>query len=224
MRRIVDSRIHPEQPGWPSDPGKNDQGVSYLLRLKGSHAEHAVEEAKDEANTGSEGGTRAAEAGAGWKERRQSPRLRCSGSAEFRAEGSDARMWGTLTDISLHGCYVEMNTTFPIETKVELVLKSCGIRIEVPGTVRTSYAFLGMGICFAGIEPEQKSQLQQLLASLGGQSAFFKGAPPAENNLNDALLAVDPRAMLDAVTEFFRKNQLLSRDEFAKIAKRVRQP
>ena len=30
--------------------------------------------------------------------------------------------------------------------------------------------------------------------------------------------------MVDAVTEFFRKNQLLSRDEFVKIAKQVRQP
>jgi len=35
-----------------------------------------------------------------WKERRQSPRLRCSGSVDFRADGSDVRMWGTLTDIS----------------------------------------------------------------------------------------------------------------------------
>ncbi|MFY9841846.1 MAG: PilZ domain-containing protein [Terriglobales bacterium] len=221
----MDSHIHPEQPGLPSDPGKNDEGVNYLRRLKGGQAEPAAVEAKDEANAGGEGETGAAvEAGGGWKERRQSPRLRCSGSAEFRTEGSDARMWGTLTDISLHGCYVEMNTTFPIETKVELVLKSCGIRIEVTGTVRTSYAFLGMGICFAEMEPEQKSQLKQLLASLGGQGAFFKGAPSAENNLNEALLAVDPRAMVDAVTEFFRKNQLLSRDEFVKIAKQVRQP
>ena len=42
--------------------------------------------------------------------------------------------------------------------------------------------------------------------------------------MNDARLAVDPRAMLDGVTEFFRKNQLPSGDQFVKIAKRVRQP
>jgi hypothetical protein len=46
------------------------------------------------------------------------------------------RMWGTVPDVSLHGCYVEMNTTFPVGTKVDLVLKSFGIRIESPGTVR----------------------------------------------------------------------------------------
>jgi preprotein translocase subunit Sss1 len=35
---------------------------------------------------------------------------------------------------------------------------------------------------------------------------------------------VDPRAFLNEITEFFRKNQLLSREEFHEIAKRVRRP
>ena len=33
-----------------------------------------------------------------YKERRRSPRYHCSGSAEFQAEGSEVRSWGTLTD------------------------------------------------------------------------------------------------------------------------------
>jgi hypothetical protein len=131
-------------------------------------------------------------------------------------------MWGTLTDISLHGCYVEMSFTFPVDTKVNLVLKSCGIRVQVSGTVRASYPFLGMGIGFAEIDPEQQLQLKQLLAALGGQSAFFRGVPAPENAVKDTVRSADPRALLDEVTEFFRKNQLLSRDEFHQIAKRVR--
>ena len=79
-------------------------------------------------------------------------------------------MWGTLTDISAHGCYVEMSNTYPADTPVYLVLKSCGIRIQAPGTVRASYPGLGMGIRFAEIEPEQQAQLQQLLAMLAGRS------------------------------------------------------
>ncbi len=66
---------------------------------------------------------------------------------------------------------VEMNTTFPVGTKVNLVLKSFGIRVQAPGTVRATYPFLGMGICFAEIEPEQQLQLKQLLAALAGHSA-----------------------------------------------------
>jgi hypothetical protein len=79
----------------------------------------------------------------------------------------DARMWGTVTDVSLHGCYVEMNTTFPAGTEVDLVLKSFGIRIETPGTVRASYPFLGMGICFAEMEPVQQMQLKQFARRTG---------------------------------------------------------
>jgi hypothetical protein len=67
---------------------------------------------------------------------------------------------GNVTDVSLHGCYVEMNITFPAGTKAALVLKSFGIRIETPGTVRASYPFLGMDICFAEIEPVQQMQLK----------------------------------------------------------------
>lgn len=131
-------------------------------------------------------------------------------------------MWGTVTDVSLHGCYVEMNTTFPVDTKVGLVLKSFGIRIEAPGTVRASYPFLGMGICFAEIEPAQQLQLKQLLAALAGRSAVSDGMSADENNLKDSLAAADPKSFLDGIAEFFQKNQTLSRDEFHQIAKRVR--
>ena len=134
------------------------------------------------------------------------PPARCSGSVEFRAEGSDVRMWGTLTDVSLHGCYVEMNTTFPVNTKVDLVLKSFGIRIQAPGTVRTSYPFLGMGICFAEIEPEQQLQLKQLLAVLAGRNAVSNGGSAEENGMKDTLRSADPRAFLDEITKFFRRN------------------
>lgn len=71
---------------------------------------------------------------------------------EFRTEASEVRIWGTVTDISLNGCHVEMNTTFPVGTKVDLLRKSFGVRIEAPGAVRPSYPFLGMGICFAEIQ------------------------------------------------------------------------
>ena len=40
--------------------------------------------------------------------------------------------------------------------------------------------------------------------------------------MKDTLKAADPRALLDEIMEFFRKKQLLSRDEFHQIAKRVR--
>jgi PilZ domain len=209
----VDPHIYPEQPGLSPDSSEGKDGVKNLRLLKGEAAEGEP--------AGAAGRAPAATDAPAFKERRRSPRLRCSGSVEFRAEGSDVRMWGTLTDVSLHGCYVEMNTTFPVNTKVDLVLKSFGIRIQTPGTVRATYPFLGMGICFADIEPGQQLQLKQLLAALAGRSAVSNSGSPEENGMKDTLASADPRAFLDEIIEFFRRNQLLSRDEFYQIAKRV---
>jgi hypothetical protein len=213
---LVDT--YPAQPDLAPDASNGDEGVDYLRRLKGA----VVEAAPADAVARGGGEAPAAANSLAWKDRRQSPRLRCSGSAEFRTEASDARIWGTVTDVSQHGCYVEMNTTFPVGTKVDLVLKSFGIRIEAPGTVRASYPFLGMGICFAEIEPVQQMQLKQLLAALSARSGVSNGISTQENNMSDILSAADPKAFLDEITEFFQKNQLLSRNEFHQIAKRAR--
>ena len=106
-----------------------------------------------------------------------------------------------------------MNATFPIDTKVDLVLKSFGIRIQARGTVRTSYPLLGMGIGFADIEPGQELQLKQLLDVLTGQSAVSNGESARENGMKNYMGTVDLRAFLDEMTEFFRKNQMLCREE-----------
>ena len=228
----METRIYPGQPGL-TQPGliqdgltqdsltqdfsNGDEGVDYLRRLKGAVLEAAPADAVVRG-----GEAPAAANSLAWKDKRQSPRLRCSGSAEFRTEASDARMWGTVTDVSLHGCYVEMNTPLPVGTKMDLVLKSFGIRIEAPGTVRASYPFLGMGICFAEIEPVQQMQLKQLLAALSARGGVSNGISTQENNMSDILSAADPKAFFDEITEFFQKNQLLSRNEFHQIAKRAR--
>lgn len=219
----METRIYPGQPGLTQDgltpdSSNGDEGVDYLRRLKGA----VLEAAPADAVVRGGGKAPAAANSHAWKDRRQSPRLRCSGSAEFRSEGSDVRMWGTVTDISQHGCYVEMNTPLPVGTKMDLVLKSFGVRIEAPGTVRASYPFLGMGICFAEIQLVQRLHLKDLLTKLAGRSAVPNGISAQEDNMKDTLRSADPRAFLDEITEFFQKNQLLSRNEFHQIAKRAR--
>ena len=85
----MDPRVLPEHDGWPAAPAKNEDGISYLRRLKGgSGAASSSAAIKNEAQPTQQCGD--------WKDRRQSPRLRCSGSAEFRTRGSAVHMWGTL--------------------------------------------------------------------------------------------------------------------------------
>jgi hypothetical protein len=87
---LLDPRIYaaPTQPDFAPDSSSGDEGVDYLSRLK-----RAVVEAAP-ADAGARGGGEAPAAANNLPGK--SPRLRCSGSAEFRVEGTDAPMWGTI--------------------------------------------------------------------------------------------------------------------------------
>jgi len=241
----VDHHTYPDQSGLVPGVGDADdsnESVNYLRRLKGTATEAGPAKAKTMDNNGSRTPAQAiaatiatvsapvptpvsAQAPAASRtfiERRKTPRLRCSGSLELRAEGTDVRIWGTLTDVGLHGCYVEMNTTFPIGTKVDLVLKSMSIRVETPGIIRATYPFLGMGMSFANTKPEQQQHLQQLLSALRNRSHFLTPDLAQHDEKKDPLASADPKALVEEITLFFRKNTELPREEFYQIAKRIR--
>jgi hypothetical protein len=222
VRRIHSNPSVPQSHRSPEDSALGDEGANYLGHSRSTVAEEG--DAGDPSKTGRKGGGRPPSSAnaINWKERRSSPRIRCSGSVEFCADGTGVRMWGTLTDISLHGCYVEMSNTYPVDTKANLVLKSFGIRIEVTGVVRTSYPFLGMGICFSKIDPDAQHHLTQLIDALAGHRRVLPLPPTEARSAIDPVSSVDPTTFLHEITEFFRSNQLLSREEFHRIAQRVR--
>lgn len=110
-----------------------------------------------------------------------------------------------------------MTNTFPVDTKVHLILKSCGIRIQTAGTVRAFYPALGMGICFAEIGSHEEPQLKQLLDSLTGHSSTsIRGLAPEgqdeqDRDLANTVASADPSAFLAEIKQFFSSNSLLSR-------------
>ena len=111
----MDRHIYTGQPGLPQPSTGGEEGVNDLRRLKEEKSGGLVGSPSGSPSAGAvatptAGGSQTDPTSSVWKERRQSPWLRCSGSVEFRADGSDVRMWGTLTDISLHGRYLEMNS------------------------------------------------------------------------------------------------------------------
>jgi len=216
----VDPNFEAEQPGLSRNTQKTEESVDYLRRLK----TQAKDDAPSTPAATSSIVVPAAASSPGVKERRRSPRFHCSGSAEFRPEGSDVRMWGTLTDVSLHGCYVEMNNTFPVGTRVSLTLQALDIHVRVQATVRVTYPFLGMGMCFSEIEPGQQIQLKQLLAALSGQSSLATPASPASlvASSTPSLVDVDSKILLNELRQFYGSNHLLSREEFYQIVKRAR--
>src|SRR5271166_3620138 len=110
----MDPDILTEERGMPEDRKHGtDSGTAYLRRLKTHDADGSG--LRRELS-----GVTAAPAA---DERRGSRRYACTGSVELRTEGG-VRLWGTLKDISLHGCYVEMATTFPVGKQVNLALEA----------------------------------------------------------------------------------------------------
>ena len=213
----MDPHVSAEQPDLAPDSPTTDDGASYLRRLKTQPGEDLSSAPASVRPIAAVPQNSLPE-----KDRRRSPRFKCAGSAEFTAEDSNVRMWGTLTDISLRGCYVEMSTTFPVDTKVELILEALGIRFRARATVRISYPFLGMGILFTEIAPDQKVLLEKLLSALAKITNPSQPEETPHNSADDLFVGADPIAFLNELKRFFDSKPLLSREEFYRIAKLCR--
>jgi len=157
-------------------------------------------------------------------EKRRSPRYKCEGSAEVREQGCDVRTWASFTDISLHGCYVEAQATYPAGTLLHMKLEANGIRVETKGKVRISYPYLGMGIAFEEISEENVGRLKQLLASLSRPCVIMGpgvNSPHPSTGPMEALPPItNPEAAIRALIEFFEIHQILVRDDFLKLLKK----
>jgi hypothetical protein len=207
----VNSYFSSEKAGFTPDPKNNDNSVNYLRRLKAEIDAEAIRN-PPEAPAGQSAPAR--------RERRRSPRFRCTGSVALMPDDSQIRMWGTLTDISLRGSYVEMSSTLPIDTKVVLVIDASGMRIHAKGIVRISYPGLGMGILLTELASEQKEFLDQLLATLSQAAPVPIPTLIQERSAADVISAVDPIPFLNELRRFFDSKTTLSREEFFRIADR----
>jgi len=198
-------------------------GIAYLMALKrGTSAapaaarENVIEPKPDAASkpTNSHQGA----------EKRRSPRYKCEGSAQLNELHTDVRTWATFTDISLHGCYLEAQATYPVGTVLGLKLEAKGHRIEASGNVRVSYPYLGMGIAFIEMTPENQSRLKDLLLSLssgspvvgsGNTSNSAPGArPESPSQVSDSGAAVQ------ALLRFFADHQWMTREDFLQVLRK----
>jgi len=199
-----------------------NEGTAYLMALKQS-ARQSSSAAPPAARVET---TPAAQAGDTFQgaEKRRSPRYKCEGSVEVREDGCDVRTWATFTDVSLHGCYVEAQATYPAGTLLHMKLEVNGIRAETKGTVRVTYPYLGMGIAFAEMDEENTAHLRQLVASLSHPCVIMgpgiASSLPATEPLNGVPLITDPTAALQALVEFFERRQMLMREDFLRLLKK----
>lgn len=154
-------------------------------------------------------------------EKRRSVRYKCEGSAELRAEGGDVRTWASFRDVSMHGCYVETQATYPVGTLLSMKLEANGVRVETKGEVRVNYPYLGMGIAFQEMSEGGREQLKKLLSTISRPTVVMgsrvASSLAAGGGVGTVPLIANPAAAVRALTDFFEKGQMLKREDFLKI-------
>ncbi len=200
---------------------ENNEGIAYLAALKRSTGAVGAAPAREETpRAGAAGQSSTTSISYKGMEKRRSPRYHCEGSVQMREANCDVHTWATFTDISVHGCYVEAQATYPVGTVLQLKLEAKGMRVEGQGNVRVSYPYLGMGIAFVEMTEENQARLRELVASLS-QPSIIMGAGGAATAPSRVPLEIppitNPDAVVRAVVDFFRDRQFLMRDDFARI-------
>jgi len=211
---------------------ETDEGIAYLRALKQpaiSLAASAVAPAREPAPAGQAVAAVAAEKPNGGPpyhgaEKRRSSRYQCQGSVEMREEGRDVRTWATCTDISIHGCYVEAQATYPAGTVLHLKIDANDVRVECKGSVRVNYPYLGMGIAFVEVSEENQTRLKELLGAVSHSSAIMgpKFAPAISvcGPPNSVPLVSDSAKAVQALIAFFDNHHMLTREDFLSLLAR----
>jgi hypothetical protein len=97
-------------------------------------------------------------------ERRKNPRYRCQNSVEVHVQG--ASFWGTVADLSLGGCYIEMPIPLQPGTKLRVGIWFGQTKSWADAQVAHRTPGLGIGLKFVQISEEDRNQIRRFLESL----------------------------------------------------------
>lgn len=104
-------------------------------------------------------------------ERRRESRQPFIASAEIIDERENARTSSRVTDLSRHGCYVEMPNPFPQGTNVLIEIYTETEFLEAHATVAYLEPKQGMGLTFAEMPPYFSGVLNKWLVQTTGRKA-----------------------------------------------------
>src|SRR5579863_1905289 len=71
-----------------------------------------------------------------------------------------------LTDLSLGGCYLDINSPFPVSTRVTLSMRAGSIEVRAEGVVRVMHPEKGMGVEFSLTTAEHRQAVEKFLSVL----------------------------------------------------------
>jgi PilZ domain len=95
-------------------------------------------------------------------DRRRFFRYPCTSEAEILQSGK-LWGWGTVSDISRGGCYIETTHPLPTDAEAKLRVTIAGIVLEIGACVVFSDPMYGMGMDFVAVPTEQWNKLPQII-------------------------------------------------------------
>jgi hypothetical protein len=124
-----------------------------------------------------------------------------------------------LTDLSLHGCYLEIGSPFPASTRVTLTMRAAGVELKSEGVVRVMHPEKGMGVEFTHGTPEQRQQLEKFLARLtetpDALPELLVEPEGLGNDSSQSAPTANPIEDDDPLIQLFRDHGGMSADSFA---------
>ncbi len=101
------------------------------------------------------------EAAIAYQEKRRSTRYPFIASAELIEEKADVRIASRVSELSLHGCYLDMMNPFPMGTLVLVKIAAGDAFFQAKSKIVYSQPNMGAGVGFLQIEPASKDVLER---------------------------------------------------------------
>ena len=105
------------------------------------------------------------------QERRRMPRVPFVASAELLEVDTGTRMNAQVSELSLHGCYVDTLNPLPKGTSVYVKIFTDEYLFETPAIVVYCHPRLGMGLAFHDVKPHFVNVLQNWVMAAPGQKS-----------------------------------------------------
>ena len=99
------------------------------------------------------------------REQRRTPRYTFIASAELIEEKTDVRIATRVSELSLHGCYLDMMNPFPQGTLVLVKIFAGEDFFQAKARIIYVQPNLGAGLSFLEVEPEPLAVLQHWLTT-----------------------------------------------------------
>lgn len=97
------------------------------------------------------------------RERRRTPRYIFIASAELYEQQSEVRVASRVSELSLHGCYLDMMNPFPAGTLVLVKIFADELTFQSKAKIIYATPNVGAGLAFMDVEPKYDYILRRWL-------------------------------------------------------------